>query len=225
MNWGGVFNSIIEFITGHSWTHMWYLYMLIGLYLMTPIIKPFVVKASDRELLYGMGILFVLSSLLPTMNMMGISLSGYMIISTPYIFMYVLGYYLCWRFPDRLFNRVWLIAILLLCSVIMLIRAILGCALYGYIDPTIICTGAVLFLIVRMWNINSKLANRLTPYCFGVYLLHPVFINFMYKVMGMDKYIISPVGGLFAAFILFTILSLLGTYILMKIPFMKKHVL
>lgn len=41
----------------------------------------------------------------------------------------------------------------------------------------------------------------------------------------MDKFIISPVGVLFAAFILFTILSLLGTYILMKIPFMKKHVL
>lgn len=158
--------------------------MLIGLYLMTPIIKPFVVKASDRELLYGMGILFILSSLLPTMNMMGINLTGYMIISTPYIFIYVLGYYLCWRFPDRLLNRVWLIAILLLCSVIMLIRAILGCNLYGYIDPTIICTGAALFLIVRMWNINSKLANRLTPYCFGVYLLHPVFINFMYKVNG-----------------------------------------
>ena len=28
---------------------MWYLYMLIGLYLITPVIKPFVVKASNKD--------------------------------------------------------------------------------------------------------------------------------------------------------------------------------
>ena len=70
---------------------MWYLYMLIGLYLITPIIKPFVVKASDRDWLAALGLLFVLSSLFPTLNAMGAGLRGYMFFSTPYLFIYLLG--------------------------------------------------------------------------------------------------------------------------------------
>ena len=53
---GGAINSIIHFATGHSWAHMWYLYMLIGLYLITPVIKPFVVKASNKDWLAALGL-------------------------------------------------------------------------------------------------------------------------------------------------------------------------
>ena len=53
---GGEINSIIHFATGHSWAHMWYLYMLIGLYLITPVIKPFVVKASNKDWLAALGL-------------------------------------------------------------------------------------------------------------------------------------------------------------------------
>ena len=35
---------------------MWYLYMLIGLYLITPVIKPFVVKASNKDWLAALGL-------------------------------------------------------------------------------------------------------------------------------------------------------------------------
>ena len=53
---GGEINSSIHFATGHSWAHMWYLYMLIGLYLITPVIKPFVVKASNKDWLAALGL-------------------------------------------------------------------------------------------------------------------------------------------------------------------------
>lgn len=77
-------------------THVVSVYV-IGLYLITPVIKPFVVKASNKDWLAALGLLFVLSSLFPTLNAAGVGLTGYMIFSTPYLFIYLLGYWLCWK--------------------------------------------------------------------------------------------------------------------------------
>ncbi len=71
-----IFDTLTNWVTGHSWGHMWYLYMLLGLYLVTPIIKPFVVEASDTELKISLGLLFVLSVLFPLIERMGVDLEG-----------------------------------------------------------------------------------------------------------------------------------------------------
>lgn len=81
---------------------MWYLYMLIELYLITPIIKPFAVNASNKDWEIALGLLFIISSLLPTLNNMGIEITSYMIISSPYIIIYLLGYWLCWKAPQKI---------------------------------------------------------------------------------------------------------------------------
>lgn len=223
---GGVIDSVIHFVTGHSWAHMWYLYMLIGLYLITPIIKPFVIRASDKDWLAALGLLFVLSSLLPTLNVMGAGLTGYMIFSTPYLFIYMLGYWLCWKAPQKIFeNKMSLITIIILCIGIIIIKCHYGCDVYGYATPVVICLASALFLLFKSLNVNWTLANKLTPYCFGIYLMHPVFINFAYKFLKIDEGLVLPIYNFIGFFLLFTLLSLCSTYILMKIPFMKKHVL
>ena len=60
--------------------------------MITPIIKPFAINATDKEIWMALGVLFILSSLLPTMNQYGAGMTGYMMLSTPYIFIYLLGY-------------------------------------------------------------------------------------------------------------------------------------
>lgn len=225
-NSGGVINSVLHFIQGRSWSHMWYLYMLIGLYLITPVIKPFVTKASDRDWIAALVLLFVMSSLFPTMNAMGAGLTSWMIISTPYIFIYMLGYWLCWKAPQRIVgNRFALTGVILLCLTIIVAKYYYGFNYYGYADPVTICLAAALFLLFRSLNVNWNLANRLAPYCFGIYLIHPVFINFTYKFLNIYEGLVVPIHHFFIFFLLFTLLSLCGTCILMKIPFMKKHVL
>lgn len=225
-NTGGVINGIVHFVKGQSWAHMWYLYMLIGLYLITPIIKPFVAKASDKDWTTALILMFVISSLFPTMNAMGAGLTSWMIISTPYIFIYMLGYWLCWKAPQRIIgNRLALTVVILLCLAIIVAKCYYGFNYYGYADPVTICLAAALFLLFRSLNVNWNLANRLAPYCFGIYLVHPVFINFTYKFLNINEGLVVPIHHFFIFFLLFTLLSLASTYILMKIPFMKKHVL
>lgn len=223
---GGVINSIIHLTTGHSWAHMWYLYMLIGLYLITPVIKPFVVRASGKDWLATLGLLFVLSSLFPTLNAWGAGLTSYMIFATPYLFIYLLGYWLCWKAPQKIYgNKMLLVAIIILCIGIIITKCYYGFDVYGYATPVVICLASALFLLFKSSNVNWRLANRLAHYCFGIYLMHPVFINFAYKFLNINEEVIVPIYHFIGFFLLFTLLSLASTYILMKIPFMKKHVL
>ena len=35
-------NSIVNLLSGKSWAHMWYIYYLIGIYVITPIIRTFI---------------------------------------------------------------------------------------------------------------------------------------------------------------------------------------
>jgi surface polysaccharide O-acyltransferase-like enzyme len=61
--------AALNALQGKSWDHMWYLYMIAGLYLCIPFIKIFVVNASINILKYTLLILFVFTSVLLTLNL------------------------------------------------------------------------------------------------------------------------------------------------------------
>ena len=44
-----LYKSFINLITGNSWSHMWYLYMLIGIYIITPILRTFVKNTNYKK--------------------------------------------------------------------------------------------------------------------------------------------------------------------------------
>ena len=61
-------NSFINFIEGKSWEHMWYLYMLLGLYLITPILRLFVKHANHKTVNFTLLSLLIVSIIIPTIN-------------------------------------------------------------------------------------------------------------------------------------------------------------
>lgn len=48
-------------INGNSWSHLWYLYALIGLYLILPMLKAFVNNSNEKTLLYLISVIFIFS--------------------------------------------------------------------------------------------------------------------------------------------------------------------
>lgn len=118
-----------------------------------------------------------------------------------------------------------LATVIILCLGIIITKCYYGFDVYGYATPVVICLASALFLLFKSLNANWKLANKLAPYCFGIYLVHTIFINFAYKFLDIDEELVVPIHHFIAFSLLFTLLSLCSTYILMKIPFMKKHVL
>nr|WP_270619472.1 acyltransferase family protein [Paenibacillus macerans] len=88
---------IKDFLTGSIYWHFWFMYAILVIYLLTPIIKSFVLKASKEVLIYSITVWFILSSILPLFEyILNITLD----ISTNISFIgsyagyYVLGYIL-----------------------------------------------------------------------------------------------------------------------------------
>ena len=140
--------------------------------------------------------------------------------------LYMLGYWLCWKAPQKIVgNKTAVIVVALFCLAVIVAKCYYSFNYYGYADPVTICLASTLFLLFRSFNVNWKFANWITPYCFDIYLVHNVFINFAYKFLKIETEAVVPILNFIGFFLLFTLLSLASTYILMKIPFMKKHIL
>lgn len=221
-----LFVTLKNFLTGHCWNHMFYLYMLIGLYLLTPVLKPFLLKASDIDITVALATLGVLSSVLPTMNAYGISIGSYMIIGTPYIFIYVLGYVLAWRCNDGIWqNKCLLVVVILICATIIIFKSWVAIKSVQYIDPNLIIMASALFLLAKSYDKSWGWAEKFGPYSFGIYIVHCVFINLAYKLFGINEYQIYMPYRWFMWGCLFLMLSWISVWIMLKISFLRKHVL
>jgi surface polysaccharide O-acyltransferase-like enzyme len=57
-------------ILGRAWYHLWFLYMMIGLYLLTPIFRIFIKNGPRKYLEYFLILFFLLGTCLPFINVM-----------------------------------------------------------------------------------------------------------------------------------------------------------
>ena len=82
-------------LTNKLWDHMWYLYMLIGLYLILPILKGFIRNVRDSDFIFILIVLFISNSILPWVtSLFNISLGIQIQTASIYIFYTLIGYYL-----------------------------------------------------------------------------------------------------------------------------------
>lgn len=81
-------------LLNRSWLHMWYLYMLIGIYLMLPLFRLVTRSRDDRILRYTILILAVFQSVIPTVNffLSDSSVGFYIMVNTVYPLYLFLGY-------------------------------------------------------------------------------------------------------------------------------------
>lgn len=86
--------TVGDLLTGHSWPHMWYLYMLLGLYLLMPFFRKIVAHSSERELQYLVLLLTVFSSLLPLLGLANVTTDYRFSVATVYPLYLLLGYVL-----------------------------------------------------------------------------------------------------------------------------------
>ena len=229
--WMLVLGSIAAIFTGKSFAHLWYLYALIGIYLLLPVIKRFVDKADEIELVILIGTLFVLTIIVPSFERMtGINIAftipmGYT------IFYLLLGYYFSIYIHIK---RVWLLIIGIVgLKIILVFAAISGVFVqefsYNYDNFIIAIDAALIFLLFKKFEGND-ISEKIWAFdrlCFTVYLIHPIFIHFFYRYLH-----ITPMyfGGHYKLmmpifWIIFTLCGFLGSFILKKIPVLNAHIL
>ena len=158
--------GFLNMLKGNSWDHLWYLYMLLGIYLVLPIIIA-CKKTSKMNIVVFLSVYIFFTSLLPVLGIKeGCVQYPFQSI---YIFYLVMGYvlmkdkvqqYIEWKANDR-----WIFTICILTFMVMKACVILSCyyeiewlkRLYSYTSPVIIVQSLMIFyLITKQKNVFDK---------------------------------------------------------------------
>ncbi len=188
-------------VTGFAYYHLWYLYMILGLFLLTPLFRKIIARLTPKMLGGVCALLFaamvaVVSYLTFIKNMECVYIiksSFFFTWFLPYVGYYFCGYFL--RIKHVRFNRWLLISIFVLsiAATTALGRYFasnyslqLGLYFHSFMGITALPATLSIFILLQHFSLKEnqfiETAGNLT---FGIYLVHPVFLSIV-KIIGMD---------------------------------------
>ena len=232
-------------LMGHTWSHMWYLYLIFFLYLVTPLLKKVLRVLPVWGVAAVMAVIFLGSSVAPFLNkVLDVNSIPVLPDGGVYFLYYLCGYFFAVRevCVDKGRN-VWLTATVAVLALGMILsRTLVGFSIQmAYNYPFTVLLAVLLF--AAGWNGSIK--KHRIPWqeagalSFAVYLVHPVYVNLLYKFVKITPFTVLEQCGvqsvaagqavlilLLAAFCL-VVLALATTtaWVLRKIPVLRKYVL
>lgn len=222
----GVF--IFENLKNGASFHLWYIYMLIGIYLFIPIIRKWITNASQREILYYLAIWILviifgmpfIKDLKPNIDLS--YFAGYM--GYP-----ILGFFLA---AQKIKKRVIPISLFAAGVIITIGGAYLGSlytgkfyeGFYEYLSPNVVLASMGIFMLIKNTNFDGKLFRKLfdliSRHSYGIYLSHVLVLNILSHV-GISWNVFHPVIGISLTVALCLPISLMITYAINRISLGK----
>lgn len=234
--------------------HLWFLYILVGLYLVTPVFRFFCQQASRKEILYFIILWFAMTSFLPMAQKFADKFwhtNFYLKIpiepAQGFIGYFVLGYFLRvyaeskWIFPAAV---TWLVSLGLCFGGTYALAAHFkryDGMLYDNLAPNVVFYAGAFFVLMMFWgNVIASSAESgtwqsrcndvilgLSKASFGIYLIHPVFLDVL--IQGRWGFVLTgkmshPAWAIPTTTVVVFILSFFTVWIIQKIPYLKKIV-
>lgn len=191
----GIWNTLTGTLKGGS-AHLWFMWMILGLYIMIPIIRACLKNISDQILSYWLILGFIFNCIVPlvlkwksTNNIFGEN-AGYLQDSMygSYIFYFILGYAI--EHKAHLFHKRKLIYVIGGLSAIATVGFTLvlslnsGMSVDYLLDnhsPTMAFMSIALMVGIKQSEIGqtrfSTILVKLSAYAFGVYLVHNLILD------------------------------------------------
>lgn len=217
-------SSIKDIFTGNLWDHMWYVYEIIGIYLVLPIIKPFVEKNS-QNLLYATALTFVFNILLPSVgDILGVDIAFKIPFVRYMFYIFAGGQIAKMNLPRIKKNIIYIICGLIVsaCMVGVFYRNSISCA---YTSLAICMMAVFLFLLFSLICSDykeSKLIKTISGLTWGIYLIHPLVLNVLIKVLKFNPLDYPAYFSIPIVCIGVFVISLLFIFALKKIPLFKR---
>lgn len=198
----GFFEALKLVVNGGVYFHLWFLYIIIGLYLLTPVLREFVARVSRKTLLYFLLLWFLVSCVAPFWTGLdgkffhtGLRFSLPMEMAQGFIGYFILGYVLRQTPVENkrgtalvVWSLSWLICFF---GTYFLSRKCGGYQglLYDNMAPNVVlytASGFLLFKNAEGWLLSWPRALRewivrLSGASFGIYLAHMAFLDILIK--------------------------------------------
>lgn len=173
--------TIVGGVLGGPYIHFWFLYMLIGLYLVTPLVRVFVAHANKRLMQYFFVLWLIGSSAVPLLELLiAHDLNSYVFLITGHIGYFLLGFYLLNKHTHVNKKLLWLGVLLGFAWTALgtyWVSATLGGLqqffFYDYFSLGVIISSVALFLLLSSVK-YSKIKNRFPRFD---RLIHYISIN------------------------------------------------
>ena len=218
-------------VTGGAAPHLWYVYMILGLYLFIPIIQPWVATASNKALLYFLGIWFV-TVLYHQQKTVVVDSPFDLSYFGGYIGYLILGYFIA--------ERLIIMHAMLYSAIIMFITGVgftiagtymstiakgsFSHAFYEYLTFNVVLAAIGVFVIFKGLPAfkNSTTANTvrnfISRYGYGIYLSHLLVLSLLAH-FGINHNLITPIVGIPLSALICLAISAALVYLINKLPY------
>lgn len=219
--------------------HLWFFYTLIPMVLISPLLSKMVRGVNATYVVY-FTILWLLLSLIPSLVQALIYFLNeedpILKVGKAQLFIAMLGYFLLGGFLREVKFRIsskLLVVIFTLSTAITIfstciISNTIGAPSQGffvYYSPFIASSTIALFIIFERLNIDndrvSKTISTISKYTLGIYLIHPIIIDHL-KLSILKS---TTATSLLLMTVVIFITSMIATFLISKIPFVRKSVL
>lgn len=217
LNFLTIANSVKNVISGNIWDHMWFVYSIIGIYLVLPVICSFMKQGKNNGYILTI-LLFVFSILVPTLDGL-ISIQSVLPFGG-YLFYVCFGGLVA---QNHISNKA--LHLITFAGLLSCVWIVLGVSTQDFdYKHLAVCLMAIsIFLIFNNMDIKPRKMILLLSNCmWGVYLIHPFFINIVIKLFKIDFLTSMPYIKLCVFAVVIFCISVGSTYVLRKIPLIKK---
>lgn len=243
--------ATLNFIKGYY--HMWFLFMIVGLYIITPILRELTKKKEIVEYFLVVG--FVFTFLIPRL-FVGIKCLNFpnvtviveafdkaysnmnFHVTLGYTYYYVLGYYLHNFYEEKKGTiKIWgvislisYIAIVFMTNWYSIKIGKANTLFYENFSINVLLISIAIFLFgkyrlskIELGELGKKNLKSLSKYTFGIYLVHAFVIDKL-KLLGLNTLTANPIIMICFLTLITAIVSLIISIILNRIPWANKHI-
>ena len=235
----------VKIIFGPPWYHLWFLYMLCGLYILTPLIRVFVKNCRKEGLEIFIIMFFIFGNCMPLFNYIlplltkMSALQFYFPLSemSGFLGYYIAGYYFA-NYEINKRTRIWLyISALFSIAFTMIGTSLISCNknkpeefLYGSLLPNALFVAFSIFILAKrhfsIFQFSEKTKRKISfigKCTFGMYLVHDLFLQ-IFWMLGFHTLLFNPLFCVPVIAILVMILSFFVSVVINKIPFLNKYI-
>jgi len=224
--------------------HLWFLFMIVGLYIITPLLRKIVI--NDKSTIEYFLLIWLIFTVLFAFI---IKISNFVILGNfidkigvhfviGYVGYFVSGYYFeTYPINKKTRNVIYIFGILGIMSTFILTNIIslkigeANSTFYGYFSPNVASTSVAVFIFfkyevskIKFKKFGLKIIHKLTSCTFGIYLIHDFFIMVLNE-NGINTMIFNPIISVPIIVLLVFVLSFIVSYIISKITILNKYIM